>query len=219
MQTLGHNYGFKRGFEYRSCELNIENLMQPLLAYMGKYKDANQSKKRVFESNSLYRDAFEAVKGRHVLFIHCLNKCILQIKADKKNAKANGTAADTDLKIYDLFAPIRSKAYIMAILSELIQLIFPDLKSKKDICFTPNYSESKDYPIDDLVALIKPFISALLSFIVLADKDKQLLQNYQNENYVQTIAKATETIFTTLRSSIPEMEALSNKFRSMICNG
>lgn len=219
LQKLGHNYGFKRGFEYRTCELNIENLMQPLLAYMGKYKDANQSKKRVFESNSLYRDAFESIKGRHVLFVYCLNKCILQIKADKKNAKANGTATDTDLKMYDLFAPIRSKAFMIAILSELIQLIYPDLNSKKDICFTPDFSKSRDYTIDDLVASIKPFISTLLSYIVLADKDQQLLQNYQDENYVQTIAKATETVFTTLRDSIPAMKDSSNRFRSMICNG
>lgn len=219
LYALGHKYGFKRGFEYRTCELNIENLMQPLLAYIGKYKDANQSKKRVFESNSLYRDAFESVKGRHVLFVYCLNKCLLQIKADKKTAKANGTSTDTDLKMYDLFAPIRSKAYIISILSELIQLIFPDLNVKKDVCFTPQYSKAEDYSIDDLVTLIKPFIGTLLSYIILADKDQQLLQKYPDENSVQITAKATETLFASLRTSVPAMSDMSNNFRSMICNG
>lgn len=219
LNALGHKYGFKRGFEYRACELNIENLMQPLLAYIGKYKDANQSKKRVFESNSLYRDAFESVKGRHVLFVYCLNKCLLQIKADKKTAKANGTSTDTDLKMYDLFAPIRSKAYIISILSELIQLIFTDLNVKKDVCFTPQYSKAENYSIDDLVTLIKPFIGTLLSYIILADKDQQLLQKYPDENSVQTTAKATEALITSLRNFVPAMSDMSNKFKSMICNG
>lgn len=183
------------------------------------YIDANQSKKRVFESNFLYRDAFESVKGRHVLFVYCLNKCLLQIKADKKTAKANGTSTDTDLKMYDLFAPIRSKAYIISILSELIQLIFPDLNVKKDVCFTPQYSKAEDYSIDDLVTLIKPFIGTLLSYIILADKDQQLLQKYPDENSVQTTAKATETLFASLRTSVPAMSDMSNNFRSMICNG
>ena len=219
LNALGHKYGFKRGFEYRTCELNIENLMQPLLAYIGKYKDANQSKKRVFESNSLYRDAFESVKGRHVLFVYCLNKCLLQIKEDKKTAKANGTSTDTDLKMYDLFAPIRSKAYIISILSELIQLLFPDLNVKKDVCFTPQYSKAEDYSIDDLVSSIKPFIGTLLSYIILADKDQQLLQKYPDENSVQITAKATETLFASLRTSVPAMSDMSNNFRSMLCNG
>lgn len=65
-ERLHHSYSIKRGFDNKDSILNIESAIQPLLAFTGRYKDAGRSKSTLFETKTLYSDAFEHVHAPYI---------------------------------------------------------------------------------------------------------------------------------------------------------
>lgn len=218
---LSYEYVCKRGFENRESNLSIELCIQPLLAFLGKYKDANRSKTAVFDSHTLYTEAFERVKARHVLFVSCLNTCIQEIKTENKNrVMANdASVGDSDKRIYDMFAPIRSRSFVLAIVGELLPKLNNLLKDKKEICLTPDYAKSDQKSYQEVVNEMKPLLNMVVVQIASYVLPASFATQYSDTNNISIISNKVEKDISMLKNSIPNIGEVIAKFMSFTCNG
>lgn len=221
-RELGYEYNFKRGFENRDSVLSVENSIQPLIAFNGKYKDANRSKTAVFESNTLYSEAFENAKVRHILFVYCLNAGLQKIKAENKKLvlTPGSVISETDKLIFDMFSPIKSKNWILALLGELLPKLYSHLLAKGEISLTPEFSKNEQHPIGDVVDLMSPMLTLIISQAASIIKEKGgFLASYDNSTMLPYICADVEARIAAVRSSVSGVNEMYISFGRMICNG
>lgn len=217
---LHYTYSYKRGFDSRDSVLNIETCIQPLLSFVGKYKDANRSKTTAFETRSLYTEAYENVKARHVLFVSCLFSAISEIKMEnREKIKTGENITDTDKRMYDAFAPLKSKHFLMSIIAETIKRLNTGLPVLKDISFMPNVSDSNAKSYNNLISEIKPFVRMLITNIVNYDKTNGLYSHYSEPDIVNVIANQVENQVSSLAASEELIQQRIDGFMQMVCNG
>lgn len=215
---LHHNYSVKRGFDNKDSILNIESAIQPLLAFIGRYKDAGRSKSTLFETKTLYSDAFEHVRARHILIVLALYSSLFTIRDEVKVRVKNSQASNTEIKINELFQQLRSRYYVTAIIAEVLTKIYPSLSDKRAISFTPEYADKEKYSLSALVILVKPVIKRILNYIVAFDRQNPVFTYYNTPNCIVEIADKVESDIASLR----EDETIDKSFISfgnMICNG
>lgn len=216
---LGFDYNIKRGFENHSSSLSVENSIQPILAFNGKYKDANRSKTAIFESRTLYAEAFEQSKARHILFVNVINSSLQEIKAANKRKIMNNdpTISNNDKLIYELFAPIKMKYYVLSVIGELLPKIFNTVPDKTKISFTPEFAKAAAYPYEQLVCIIKPIILFLVSQIA-ASISSEFISKYQDSSTILQVAVDVEGRIAGLKT-IPQIDEMLQVFSKMVCNG
>ena len=216
-----HVYSSKRGFENRNNQLSIENCIQPLISFLGNYKEANKSKVSLFNSQKLSKLAFEHANARHVLFVSCLEKCIVEIRKEKRNiVKAGENVTSRDRTICDFFTSMKSKQFVLAILADLLVTLFDELNDKSQIAFTPEYADGERYSINALVVEIKPFVEAAIGLITSYKKEgKTLMELYGEDNIISIVAQHVESMLNALYSYSHESAEVKNLFKRMICNG
>lgn len=219
-KELGHEYSFKRGFKNMDSELGVENSMQPLVAFLGNYNDANRGRNSLFESDTAYKLAFEHVKARHILFVHCLNKCVYNIRYQNK-LKMKGTSpkSQSDQQVWALFSTLKSKYFVVAAIGEVLTLLYSDLNDKKEISFMPDYADCKKHSINELVVLIQPLISSIINYIASYFRDKTLQDSLRDEKLLSNVGVHVQNIIGTVVASVPETQTMIDNFKSMVCNG
>lgn len=217
--TLNYEYNYKRGFESHTNSLNIETCIQPLLSFVGKYKDANRSKTTVFETRSLYTEAFENVKARHVLFVCCLFAAISEIKMENKARINTPGFGDSDKAVYEALAPLKSKHFIMSIVAEVIRKLNTGLPVLKEISLMPNLSDATLKSLGDIVADIKPFVSVIITNIANYDSANGVYSHYSDPDIVNTIASDVEGKISSIAAVVPEFQTQKQNFMNMLCNG
>lgn len=217
-EHLHHNYSVKRGFDNKNSFLNIESAIQPLLAFIGRYKDAGRSKSTLFETKTLYSDAFEHVHARHFLFVLALYSSLYVIRNEVREKVKNEQASKSEIKINELFQQLKSRYFVTAIIAEILTKVYPSLTDKKAISFTPEYADGEKYKPSDLISTIKPVIKRILNCIVAFDRQNSVFTYYNSPNCIVDIADESESAIASLR----EEETIDNafvSFKSMICNG
>ena len=216
-----HVYSSKRGFENRNSQLSIENCIQPLVSFLGYYKESNKSKVSLFNSPKLYKAAFEHTKARHILFVSCLEKCLVEVRKEVRSIVRTGDGAtEQDKKINDFFESLNSKQFSIAIFGELITKLFVDLNDKSQISFTPEFSDGEKYSINALVVEIKPFVKSALGIIAGYSKDgKTLLELYREDGIAGLVAENTALMLNMFYNYTPENAEYKNRFKNMLCNG
>ena len=216
-----HVYSTKRGFENRNSQLSIENCIQPLVSFLGNYKESNKSRVSLFSSPKLYKEAFEHAKARHILFVCCLEKCVVEVRREKRDVVKRGeNVTEQDKKINDFFVSMKSKQFLIAIMAELLTKLFADLNDKSLIAFTPEYSDGSKYSINALVVEIKPFVETAIGLITGYTKEgKSLMELYSADDVVSSVAQHAETMLNMFYNYNPQNAELRNQFKNMICNG
>lgn len=216
-----HVYSSKRGFENRNSQLSIENCIQPLVSFLGYYKESNKSKVSLFNSPKLYKAAFEHAKARHILFVSCLEKCLVEVRKEVRTVVRTGAGAtEQDKKINDFFDSLNSKQLSIAIFGELITKLFVDLNDKSQIAFTPEFSDGEKYSINALVVEIKPFVKSALGVIAGYSRDgKTLLELYREDGIAGLVAEHTAVMLNMFYNYTPESAEYKNRFKNMLCNG
>lgn len=217
-EHLHHNYSVKRGFDNKNSFLNIESAIQPLLAFVGRYKDAGRSKSTLFETKTLYSDAFEHVHARHILFVLALYSSLYVIRDEVREKVKNEEASKSEIKINELFQQLKSRYFVTAIIAEILTKVYPSLTDKKAISFTPEYADGEKYKPSDLISIIKPVIKRILNCIVAFDRQNSVFTYYNSPNCIVDIADKVESDIASLR----EEKTIDNafvSFKSMICNG
>lgn len=219
-KELGHDYSFKRGFKNMDSELGVENSMQPLVAFLGNYNDANRGRNSLFESDTAYKLAFEHVKARHILFVHCLNKCVYNIRYQNKiKMKGSLPKSQSDQQVWALFSTLKSKYFVVAAIGEVLTLLYSDLSDKKEISFMPDYADSKKHTINELVVLMQPLISSIINYIASYFRDKTLQDSLRDEKLLSNVGTHVQNIIGTVVASVPESQKMIDNFKSMVCNG
>ncbi len=220
LRVLGHDYNIKRGFSNRDSLLSVESALQPLLALSGKYKDANRSKTYLFESRSLYTDAFEHRGARNLLFACCLNTCLQAIKSENKDMVDAGAASvtDTDKRIRNILAVIKFKYYIISIIAESMHKLVSSLPEAKRISFMPAYAKASSYTYGQLVGILKPIVYMMLPTVV-SELGDDFYSKYNDAATVDTISSKVETSLNALRAIVPEVQTKLTELGNLVCNG
>lgn len=216
--SFGHDYNIKRGFANRNSIMSVDSCVQPLLAFGGKYKDANRSKTAIFESRSLYSDAFEHRNARHLLLVSCINTAIFQLKSQYRNMCLVPNCSDTEKIVYSTLTNIKAKPFILAIIGESLTKIYSGLTDKKQICFAPNQAKSENYTYQQLVELVKPFVNLLLTHIVHYNS-KNLMACFEETPSLPTIASVIENQISTNKSISTDIRRVVDEFGSYVCLG
>lgn len=217
-QAFGYVYNLKRGFSNRDSVLSIDTSIQPLLALSGKYKDANRGKSTLFESRTLYTEAFEHRGARNVLFACCLNTCLQRIKAEIKIKVVNDRASETENKLYAILSVIRCKFYVLAIVAESLHKLLPALGETKHISFMPNHAKAEGYSYEALVELIKPAIK-VISLQVGRCLGDDFYAKWNDGSTVETIASQVETNISSIKAVSEEVQAMFDELSGALCNG
>lgn len=217
-QELGHVYILKRGFSNRSGRLSIDTAIQPLLALSGKYKDANRSKSYLFESRTLYAEAFEHRGARNVLFACCLNTCLQRIKAEIKEKVVNDKASETEMMFHSMFSVIKYKFYVLTIVVEVLHKLIPSLRDPKRISFMPNQAKAAAYSYENLVELIKPSIK-FISIQICRCLGDDFQTKYNDSLTVENIASQVETNISSIKAASEEVQVMFDALSGALCNG
>lgn len=219
-KSMGYDYNIKRGFSNRESCLSVESALQPLLALSGKYKDANRSKTYLFESRSLYTEAFEHKSARNLLFACCLNTCLQVIKSENRDFVESGqpNISDSDKKIRNVLAVIKFKSYIIAIISESLCKLINTLSSPDRISFTPMVAKENVNNYGNLVGLIKPIVNLILPIIV-SELGADFYSKYSDSSTVEIIARKVETSLNSLKAISPNIQDTLISAAKMLCNG
>lgn len=217
-KKLGHEYGIKRGFNNRTCLMSVDTAIQPMLALSGKYKDANRGKANLFESRTLYTEAFEHRGARNVLFACCLNTCLQEIKADYKKTMEKGNASESDRKIYNVMTVIKFKYYLISIIVASLHNIFGNLTDSKRISFMPQQAKEADFKYNDLVDKMKPMVKVVLPLIV-ASLGDDCYTKYDDADSVEDVASFVERNISMVKTLNPEIQTLLTETGSILCNG
>lgn len=213
-----YDYCIKRGFDNRDSILNIETLIQPLLAFIGKYRDAGRSKSTIFETRTLYSDAFDHTQARHLLFVSCLSSVLYVLREENKTRMSQPSPSTTDCRICNLFQQLRSRYFLLAIIGESLTRIYSNLVDKSAISLTPQYSDNSTYPYETLLNIIKPIIKRILVHIVGYKQDQEVFVFYNEANALNDISAHVETQIAALRAD-EDIDRQFVDFGQMLCNG
>ena len=219
-QVMGYDYNIKRGFSNRDSLLSVESAIQPLLALAGKYKDANRSKTYLFESNSLYSEAFEFRGARNLLFACCLNTCLQIIKSENKDLieTAAASVSDSDKKLRNILAVIKFKYYIISIIAESLHRLVSTLSEAKRISFMPVYAKAADHDYNNLVGLLKPIVKLMLPIIV-NELGDDFYSKYNDSATVDAIANKVEMNLNSIKAVYFNIDQTLTEVASILCNG
>lgn len=215
-KNLGHEYSFKRGFSNKEAEISIENSIQPLIAFTGNFNDANRGKNSLFENEKAYKNAFEDVKARHILLVHCLNKAIDNIRFNlKTKKKLNENITNDEDFMLTLFTNLRFKYFLISVVGASMESLMGRKVNLKYLCLTNEFSRKKDNGINDLIVFMQPIIEVILTFTS---------QFLENKNYTEllrqeeTLSEVSQQVVSMIKASkvIPGMNSQISEFTKLL---
>jgi hypothetical protein len=162
-KKLGHSYSLKRGFDSANAEIGIEMVAQPLVALHGDYVSANRGKNYLFETKTLYDNAFHETKAQHVLLALSVSKSVELVKKEL-NDKLQLT--EREKRTLDFLQGLRSKNFVVAVVGGLLSSICSKPLSPNNAKFTYHESMKDNNDIDDLIQKFVPVSRMVLPFIV-----------------------------------------------------
>lgn len=142
-------YSLKRGSEASPAEIGIESIVQPLLAFRGKYDEAEKGKNIIFDNKSMYDNAFNSASGRHIIFVNSISTCFDEYRYNEKQTPEENLIDRTRQRI-NLISEIGYKTFYMYMFGRMIQDISNKQLDQKSVCFDTQYL--KDYTIKELAA-------------------------------------------------------------------
>lgn len=211
--SLGHRYSLKRGFS-ASSQIGIENVIQPSIALEGYYAEANGGKNGVFESEKMYRIAFDEKKARHILFAFALARAIDERRNELKEKRNNNTIIDIEASQLILLRNLRFKYFLMAVIGKVLPVLLGKNVDLSQIGLTPEYAKATSKTINDIIAELLPVVTIILTYTAsLINKD--FSEVIREEEILDKISKQVSSIlYATNNSSIPN--PVIDKLKSML---
>lgn len=211
--TYGHNYSLKRGFDNNS-HLGIEVVAQPAIALEGHYQEANGGKNGVFESDKMYRTAFEDKKAKHLLFTYTIARAMDERRNELKRKQSDNSIIELELKQLVLLRNLRFKYFFISVFGKTLDVILGKNVDLGQIGYTPNYCKSHNKSINDLIAEITPIISLVLTYssTFITEDFSEFLRR---ENIVKVLSDQVKSIIYAQESANPS--PLIENFRKILC--
>lgn len=161
--NYGHSYSLKRGFDNNS-HLGIEVVAQPAIALEGHFQEANGGKNGVFESDKMYRTAFEDKKAKHLLFSYVIARAMDERRNELKRKQSDGTIIELEQKQLVLLRNLRFKYFFISVFGKCLDVILGKNVDLSQIGFTPNYCKTDNKSTNDLIAETLPIINLVLTY-------------------------------------------------------
>jgi len=212
---FGHSYSLKRGFSDNLAEIGIENVAQPLIAIFGNFSEANRGKNGIFESDSLYKAAFENIKARHILFVYCLNRAIDVRRIELKSKKTSGSIIEIEEKQLNLLRYLRFKFFFISVFGKCLESLLGQRVDLRQVGFTPDASETNKKTINDLVVDLLPVVNIVLTYTSSAINGKEFNDILMEENPVERISNQVSSIIYATLASVPN-QAVDNFRKIMV---
>nr|WP_321520590.1 AIPR family protein [uncultured Macellibacteroides sp.] len=213
---LGHDYSFKRGFSNKEAEISIENSMQPLIAFISNFNDANRGKNSLFENDKAYKNAFEDVKARHILLVHCINKAIDNIRFNLKLKKKQGTDITNDDEfMLTLFTNLRFKFFLIAVVGASMETLMGRQINLKYLSLTNEFSYKSNKGINDIVVSIQPIIEVILTFTSKYLEGKNYTELLRQDETLTDVSKHVSSMINASKV-IPGMTNQIQEFAKLI---
>ena len=160
---LGFFYNRKRGFSAVGDQIGIEQVLQPLLAYHGRPADAVRGKNQLFVQKQLYRNAFDGIKARHILFVFALSRAIDSKRTELKLKSNSSALIAVEEKQLNLLRNLNFKPFLISVIANSLETIVGTPCDLRMVGFKPN--AAKDAGISDLAARWLPVVEAFLPLL------------------------------------------------------
>jgi hypothetical protein len=200
-ETLGHSYSQKRGFGVGTDAISIEEVAQSLVAFHGRYEDANGGKNRIFERKPLYNSAFPNRKARHILFVYALARAIDERRGELKRKSSAGTIITIEEGQLGLLRHLRFKYFLVAVVARLVEAVLGKKVDLDAVAFSPAASQATNNSLIELVAAWSPIVEVVLTFATTVLPATDVTRKLSQPDAVATIAKQLEALLYTSKGS------------------
>lgn len=177
---LEYAYNRKRGFNAIGDQIGIEQVLQPLLAFHGRPRDAVRGKAQLFLQSQAYRSAFEDKKARHILFVYSLARAIdnrrLTLK-EKSNKEALISAEKLQLA---LLRNLNFKPFLIAVIAKSLETIVGTYCDPLTVSFKPD--SVRGTVLTELSARWMPIVEAVLPLLTALVKPETFYQQLGSED-------------------------------------
>lgn len=160
---LGYAYNRKRGFNALGDQIGIEQVLQPLLAFHGRPRDAVRGKAQLFVQSHLYRSAFENKKARHILFVYALARAIDNKRLELKEKSSKNILISVEAKQLALLKNLNFKPFLIAAIANSLETIVGAHCDPLTVSFKP--ASAKGTVVTDLAARWLPVVEAVLPLL------------------------------------------------------
>lgn len=201
-QELGHKYSKKRGFKPKGDQLGIEEVAQPLLAFHGRWQDANRGKNDIFERKLLYNIAFENKKARHILFAYALARAIDECRMELKKKSNEGTIITLEENQLALLRNLRFKQFLVAIVSAVLETIVGRKVSADLVAFSPTAANTSTNSIEALVAAWSPVVEAVLAYVCTKVSAAEFGNQLSEEGFLADVARHVAAMLYASKASV-----------------
>ncbi len=201
-QDLGHFYARKRGFRSGPDQIGIEDVVQPLIAFHGKYQDAIRGKNVIFERKPLYTLAFDGKKARHILFVYALSRAIDERRIELKQKSTAGTIIGVEEEQLALLRNLRVKPFFIAVVSRALETVLGRKIEVESVAFSPNASKATSNSLFALVAAWSPVVDAVLSFLATQVNTTDFSKRFAEDGYLESVAKPVNGLLYAAKSTL-----------------
>lgn len=162
---LGYKYSRKRGFNPQGGQIGIEEVAQPLVAFHGRWRDANRGKNYIFERKALYENAFEGKKARHILLVYTLARAIDDWRIELKRKSAQDELLEMEESSLNLLRSLRFKPFLIAVVAHVLEAIVGRRVTVETVAFSREAARLKPNSIESLVEQWRPVVNAVLLLV------------------------------------------------------
>lgn len=201
-QELGYPYSKKRGFRGQPDEISIEDVAQPLVAFHGRFRDANRGRNDIFETKVLYRLAFSDKKARHVLFVYTLARAIDERRLELKQKSSSGSIIEMEEKQLLLMRNLRFKFFFVYVMSRLLEVFLGQKVDLETVAFSAEAASAKANSIVALIALWSPLVEAALAYTATLLSGSDLARQIGEQEAVDKIYCQVESLLYAGRNAL-----------------
>lgn len=203
------SYNRKRGFSGEGDQIGIEQVLQPLLAYHGRSADAVRGKNQLFLVKQLYRNAFEAKKARHILFVHTLSRAIDNIRLELKKKSTDEELIDIERSQLLLLKNLNFKPFLINVIANSLETVVAQKCDNLTAGFKTD--AAKDSTLVDLTARWIPVVETFLPLLTPHVEPETFFKLHSNdENFIFHIKKLMDAMLvaTNAKNNLAEFAKL-----------
>ncbi|MBY6201765.1 AIPR family protein [Maritalea mobilis] len=161
---IGFSYNRKRGFNQQGEQIGIEQVLQPLLGFHGRPRDAVRGKAQLFLQKNLYNNAFENKKARHILLVYTLARAIDAKRLALKKKSNSGELLDIENRQLELLRNLNFKPFLLAVIANSLEVIVGTKLDTTTVAF--DQKTARDSSIAELVARWVPVVESILPLLI-----------------------------------------------------
>jgi len=200
-EQLGYVYERKRGFRPRADAIGIEDVAQPLVAFQGRYSEANRGRNRIFERNQVYKQAFDGKKARHILLVYTLARAIDERRIELKKKSSEGRIIGLEEHQLLLLRNLRFKFFLLAVLAGCLEPLLGFKVDLATVAYSPNAANASKRTFISLIAECLPVVTSVLTLFCTQVKPDNLSDWMTRDKAVDTLSQMISAILYSTQSA------------------